>query len=411
VNTVSPLAESPPPLFSPEFQRDPYPTYIQHRQGPALQPLPGRPGFFLVFGYADCVTLFRAKHLSSRRPATALIGTSGDELAEFEPLVTHMHRWLLMMDAPGHPALRKLLNPIFSPARVELLRSRVDTLVTRLLDKMEDAPAPDIIRDLAYPLPVQVISDMLGLPEELHERCTVLTNDIANWFAHVLRTPERSRAAAKAVKELEGYFADLIRERREKPSDDLISVLMAIADGGEHLSDEELYAQCVMMLFAGHETTRHLIGNGMQSLLSHPEELQEVRSDPLLVPNAIEEFLRFESPIQLMSRGVTADIEFDGVTIPAGSSLIFMVGSAQRDPRQYPHAERLDLHRQHIRHFGFGGDAHTCLGATLGRLESQAAVRALLARFPKLSPVAERPDWGSNFAIRGLNSLAVHLHG
>ena len=181
---------------------------------------------------------------------------------------------------------------------------------------------------------------------------------------------------------------------------------------GERLSDEELYAQCVMMLFAGHETTRHLIGNGMQSLLSHPAELQEVRSDPSLVPNAIEEFLRFESPIQLMSRGVSADIDFDGATIPAGSSLIFMVGSAQTRPAPISSRRAAGpCHRQHIRHFGFGGDAHTCLGATLGRLESQAAVRALLARFPKLSPAAERPDWGSNFAIRGLNSLAVHLQG
>jgi cytochrome P450 len=411
VNTVSTAAKAPPPLFSPEFQRDPYPTYIQHRLGPSLQSLPERPGLYLVFGYADCVTLFRAKHLSSRRPATALIGTSGDELAEFEPLVTHMHRWLLMMDAPSHPALRKLLNPTFSPARVELLRSRVDTLVSRLLDKLEHAAAPDIIRDLAYPLPVQVISDMLGLPEELHERCTVLTNDIANWFGHVVRTPERARVAAKAVEELEAYFADLIRRRREKPSDDLISLLMAISDGGERLSDEELYAQCVMMLFAGHETTRHLIGNGMHTLLSHPEALQEVMSNPALVPNAVEEFLRFESPIQMMARGVTADIEFDGGSIPAGSSLIFMVGSAQRDPRQYSQPESFDLHRQHIRHFGFGGDAHTCLGATLARLESQAAIRGLLSRFPKLGPANESPDWGSNFAIRGLNSLSVSLNG
>ena len=405
------VTESPPPLFSPDFVRNPYPTYAQHREGPRLQPLPDRPGLWLVFGYADCATLFRSKYLSSKRPASALIGTTGEELIEFEPLVTHMHRWLLMMDAPAHPALRKLLNPAFSPARVELLRSRVETLVTQLLDKMEEAPAPDIIRDLAYPLPVRVISDMLGLPEELHERCTVLTNDIATWFGHVRRTPEKARVAAKAVKELEGYFADLVRQRRKKPSDDLTSLLMAIAEGSERLSDEELYAQCVMMLFAGHETTRHLIGNGMHSLFSHPEALQEVRSNPALIPNAIEEFLRFESPIQMTVRGVAADLEFEGDTVAAGSALVFMVGSAQRDPRQYSHADRLDLHRQHIRHFGFGGDAHTCLGATLARLESQAAVRALLTRFSKLSPAAEHPDWSPTFGFRGLNSLPVNLNG
>ena len=411
MDVASPVAESPPPLFSPDFLRNPYPTYAQHREGPRLQPLPDRPGLSLVFGYADCAALFRCKQLSSRRPAAALIGTTGEELIEFEPLVTHMHRWLLMMDAPAHPALRKLLNPAFSPARIELLRSRVDTLVTRLLDSMETTAAPDVIRDLAYPLPVRVISDMLGMPEEPHGRCTELTNDIATWFGHVKRTPERARVAAKAVKELEGYFAELVRQRRKHPSDDLTSLLMAIADGGERLCDEDLYAQCVMMLFAGHETTRHLIGNGMHSLFSHPEALREVQANPALIPNAIEEFLRFESPIQMTARGVAADIEFDGGTIPAGSALVFMVGSAQRDPRQYHDADRLDLHREHIRHFGFGGDAHTCLGATLARLESQAAVRAPLARFPQLCPASDCPDWSPTFGFRGLNSLPVKLNG
>src|SRR5208283_896484 len=400
---------TPPPLFSAEFQQDPYPTYRHLRAGPRLQPLPERPGFWLVYGYADCTALLRDSRLTSHRPARAMLGVADDELEEFASLVSHMQRWLLQLDAPRHAQMRRLMNPGFAPPAVGRLRPEVETIIDRLLNEMEDSTQPDLIRHLAYPLPVQVISEMLGLPQELRRRCTELSNDIANWFGNVLRTPERARAAQRAITELTGYFAGLVRERRRQPRDDLLSLLISAGERGERLSDEEVYAQCVMLLFAGHETTRHLIGNAMFTLLSHQRTLTEVHSHPQLVPNAIEELLRFESPIQALPRGLKADIDFDGETIPAGSSLVFMIGAAQRDPRQYEEPDLLDVHRQHIRHLAFGGDAHVCLGATLARLESQLAVGALLRRFPTLALADDRPDWGSNFAIRGLNSLRVLL--
>jgi cytochrome P450 len=398
---------TPPPLFSAEFQQDPYPTYRYLREGPRLQPLPERPGFWLVYGYADCTALLRDFRLSSHRPARAMVGVAGDALDEFGPLVSHMQRWLLQLDAPRHSLLRKLMNPGFAPRAVERLRPEVEAIIDRLLNEMEDSSEPDVIRHLAYPLPVQVISEMLGLPQGLRRRCTELSNDIANWFGNVLRTPERARVAQDAIAELEGYFAELVRERRRQPREDLLSLMIEGTEHGERLSDEDVYAQCVMLLFAGHETTRHLIGNAMFTLLSHPRTLAEVHSHPQLVPNAVEELLRFESPIQAIPRGVKADIDFDGELIPAGSSLVFMIGAAQRDPRQYEEPDLLDVHRQHIRHLAFGGDAHVCLGATLARLESQLAIGALLRRFPTLALADDRPDWGSNFAIRGLNSLRV----
>ncbi len=399
----------PPPLFSAEFQQDPYPTYRHLRAGPRLQPLPERPGFWLVYGYADCTALLRDSRLTSHRPARAMLGVADDALEEFAPLVSHMQRWLLQLDAPRHSRLRRLMNPGFAPPAVERLRPEVEAIIDRLLNEMEDSSEPDLIRHLAYPLPVQVIAEMLGLPQELRRRCTELSNDIANWFGNVLRTAERARAAQRAITELTGYFAELVRERRRQPGDDLLSLLISAGERGERLSDDEVYAQCVMLLFAGHETTRHLIGNAMFTLLSHQRTLTEVHSHPQLVPNAIEELLRFESPIQALPRGLKADIDFDGETIPAGSSLVFMIGAAQRDPRQYEEPDLLDVHRQHIRHLAFGGDAHVCLGATLARLESQLAVGALLRRFPTLALADDRPDWGSNFAIRGLNSLRVLL--
>ncbi len=338
-----------------------------------------------------------------------MLGVADDALEEFGPLVRHMQRWLLQLDAPHHSQLRKLMNPGFAPPAVERLRPEVEAIIDRLLNEMDASSEPDIIRHLAHPLPVQVISEMLGLPQGLRRRCTELSNDIANWFGNVLRTPERARVAQRAITELEGYFAELVRERRRQPNDDLLSLIISADARGERLSDADVYAQCVMLLFAGHETTRHLIGNAMFTLLSHPRTLAEVHSQPQLVPNAIEELLRFESPIQAIPRGVKADIDFDGEVIPAGSSLVFMIGAAQRDPRQYEEPDLLDVHRQHIRHLAFGGDSHVCLGATLARLESQLAVGALLRRFPTLSLADDRPDWGSNFAIRGLNSLRVRL--
>jgi len=362
-----------------------------------------------VYGYADCTALLRDSRLTSHRPARAMLGVADDALDEFRPLVSHMQRWLLQLDAPRHAQLRKLMNPGFAPPAVERLRPEVEAIIDRLLNEMQDSSEPDVTRHLAYPLPVQVISEMLGLPQELRARCTELSNDIANWFGNVLRTPQRARAAQHAITELTGCFAELVHERRRQPKDDLLSLIISAGERGERLSDEEVYAQCVMLLFAGHETTRHLIGNAMFTLLSHPRTLAEVHSHPQLVPNAIEELLRFESPIQAIPRGVKADIDFDGDVIPAGSSLVFMIGAAQRDPRQYEEPDLLDVHRQHIRHLAFGGDAHVCLGATLARLESQLAVGALLRRFPTLALANDRPDWGSNFAIRGLDSLRVLL--
>jgi cytochrome P450 len=398
-----------PPLFSPESLRDPYPTYRHHLKGPRVQPLAARPGTFLVFGYHDCISLFRDSRITSVRPPHTLTGVPGAVPLEFEPLVNHMRRWLLQMDPPRHTILRKLMNPGFSPINVERLRPKVEAIVGRLLDQMQQSAEPDIIRDLAYPLPVQVIAGMLGLPDEFHGRCIELTNIIAQWFGNVLRTPEKARLAQAAILELEDHFATLIRTAKHRSDDNLMSLLIAAAQDDEKLSEADLYAQCVMLLFAGHETTRHLIGNGMYSLLSDVEVLNDVRANASVIPNAIEELLRFESPIQAVPRGVRENIDFAGDVIPAGSSLVFMVGAAQRDPRQYVDPDRLDVRRQHIRHFGFGGDAHACLGAALARMETQVAIGSLLRRFPHLTLPDEQPEWGPNFAIRGIKALRVEF--
>jgi cytochrome P450 len=398
-----------PRLFSPEFQRDPYPTYHRCLAGPSLQPLEGRPGVWLLFGYEACTTIIRDTRLSSIRPAKSLVAVADDALPEFDDLVRHMQRWLLLRDGPRHAELRKLMNRGFTPAVVENLRHKVDAIIDALLDEMRDAGTADLIKDFAYPLPVRVICELLGVPEELHDRCVVLSNDIAVWFGDVRRPADSARVAQRAIRELEGYFAGIIRERRGRRQDDLLSVLMDAGDGADGLSEEDLHAQCVMLLFGGHETTRNLIGNGIYTLLKHPDSMRELRSDEGLWPGAVEELLRYESPVQLFGRSLRADLEIDGTHLQAGSSIAFMIGAAHRDPRQYADPDRLDLRRSRNRHLAFGGDAHVCLGSTLARLEGRLSMSALTRRFPNLRLCDEKPDWGANFSFRGLKTLRVQL--
>jgi cytochrome P450 len=395
-----------PPLFSPEFQRDPYATYRHYLNGPSLRPLEGRPGAWLLFGYEACVTLIRDNRLSAIRPASALIGVD-DDPAEFKDLIDHSLRWLLFRDAPRHTELRKPMNRGFAPGFIERLRPTVNAIIERLLDKLQGIETIDLMKDFAYPLPVQVISELLGMPEELRARCVVLSNDIALWLGHLHRPTEISRLAQLAVGELESYFATIIRERRGKAKEDLLGLLMDAADNDEKLTEEELYAQCVLLLVAGHETTRNLIGNGIYTLLKHPAVYQELRDDESLLPSAVEELLRYESPVQALARTAKADLHFDGTDLPPGSRITFMIGAAHRDPRQFSDADRLDVRRAHNRHLAFGGDAHVCLGSTLARLEGRLAIYAVTRRFPKLRLADDQADWGPNFVLRGLNTLRV----
>jgi cytochrome P450 len=398
-----------PPLFSPDFQRDPYPTYRHCLSGAPLQPLEGRPGTWLLFRYELCATVIRDARLSSMRPAASLVAVGADALTEFDDLVRHMQRWLLLRDAPRHSELRTLMNRGFAPAVIERLRHRVVGIIDGLLDNMQNEGTVDLMKDFAYPLPVRVICELLGVPEELHARCVALSNDIAVWFANVSRSAESARVAQRAIRELEQYFSAIIRERRSKRKDDLLSLLMDASEGAGGLSEEDLHAQCVMLLFAGHETTRNLIGNGIYTLLKHPDTLRDLREEDSLWPAALEELLRYESPAQAIARGVKSDIEIGGTHLPAGSAIGFMIGAAHRDPRQFPDPDRLNVRRPHLRHLAFGGDAHVCLGITLARLEGHLALTALARRFPNLHLMDETPDWGSTFGLRGLKTLRVQI--
>jgi len=300
------------------------------------------------------------------------------------------------------PLMAQLLGDL-----IKRLKPTVQGIIDRLLDDLQGLQTVELIKDFAYPLPVRVICELLGVPEDLHARCITLSNHIAVFSGDLRRPPDRARLAQQAVRELYSHFAAITRKRRDTVKQDLLTLLADAAGDAKFLTDEELYAQCVLLLVAGHETTRNLIGNGIYTLLKHPAVYQELRDNETLLPLAIEELLRYESPVQALARTVKADLEFDGVSLPTGATVIFMIGAANRDPQQFSEPDRLDVRRARNRHLAFGGDAHVCLGTTLARLEGRLSIRALTQRFPRLRLLDVQPDWGQNFALRGLNTLRV----
>jgi cytochrome P450 len=333
---------------------------------------------------------------------------AAEERVELEDLFQHLSRWILMKDPPEHSRLRKSMNPGFSPSAIERLRPRVSSAVDDLLRELESVAEPDLIRDLAYPLPVRVISRLLGVPESLHARCVSLSNDFSTWLGNPMRTAASARTAQAAVRELVAIFETVIRERVSSHEDDLLDLMLAIARQAG-MAPEELHAQCVLLLGAGHETTRNLIGNAIYTLLRHPEALADVQRNELALPAAVEEVLRYESPVQAYSRATAEDIDFEGVRIPAGASVFFMIAAAHRDPRRVPDPDRFDINRKHNRHLAFGADAHVCLGSTLARLEGQIAIGETLKRFPTLKLLDPEPAWSPIYALRGLKHLPVRL--
>jgi cytochrome P450 len=396
------------PLFSPAFIQDPYPTYREHLAGSPVQPLAAMPGRWAVFHYRACCDLGRDPRLSSARRVPNFFPVGADDRLELDDLFRHLGRWIMMKDDPEHSSLRKSMNSGFSPAAIEKLKPCIASVVDELLRQLELVAEPDLIRDLAYPLPVRVISRLLRVPDTLHAECVALSNDFATWFGDPLRTPAAARTAQTAVRQLVALFETIIRERMDRDEGDLLDLMLEIARQAQ-LTPEELHAQCVLLLIAGHETTRNLIGNGIYTLLRHPEALAEVRASESAVRAAVEEVLRYESPVQAYGRATTQDIDYGGVRIPAGSALFFLIAAAHRDPRHISDPDRFDIHRKHNRHLAFGTDAHVCLGSTLARLEGQIALGETLRRFPALTLMDSEPEWSPIYALRGLRRMRVRL--
>ncbi len=299
------------------------------------------------------------------------------------------------------------MNKGFSRVVVDGLRPQIEAIVDRMLETMRHASEADVLREVAHPLPVRVIAEMFGVPELLHERFIRWSDAVAMFLGNPNRTVEQTHVAQEAVLALKEFFRGAVAQRRQQKGSDLISLLLEIEEDGEVLTEEELFSQCVMLLGAGHETTRNLIGNGMYTLLRHPEEMAELQKNPELIRSAVEELLRYESPIQFASRVAKEEMEICGVRLRQGQAILFIFGAANRDPQQFKDPDHLDLNRLPNPHLAFGAGEHFCIGNQLARLEGQIAILRMVQRFPRMRLATQVPEWAPNHGFRGLKALPV----
>jgi cytochrome P450 len=277
-----------------------------------------------------------------------------------------------------------------------------------MLEPLGRKQEADLMREIAHPLPVRVIAAMLGLPGTMQGQLEQWSDAIAQFMAPT-RTLAQAEAAQRAVVGLRSYFRDAVAERRRHKGTDLISLILEIEENGDVLTEEEVYAQCVMLLFGGHETTRNLIGNGIYTLLGAPEEAARLREEPALIRSAVEELLRLESPVQFTARIVKEEMELFGVVLQPGEIISFILAAANRDGRQFDDPDRLDLGRMNNAHLAFGAGPHFCIGNQIARMEGQAAILELVRRFPRMQLAAQAPEWVPNYNFRGLKTLPVNL--
>jgi len=395
-------------VFTEEILRDPYPSYRRFLEGEQIvHPVNYAGGAWGVFRHAVCSSLIRDPRLSARRVGAGMRNVLRERQAEFAELGQVLRSWMLVMDAPEHSRLRKLMNKGFSPAAVEALRPQIEAIVDRMLEPMGHASEADILRDIAYSLPSRVIAGMFGAPEAMQEHFIRWSDAVAAFLGSPNKTVEQTQLAQEAVLALLEFFRGAVAERRRKRGSDLISLLLDIEEDGEVLTGEQLYAQCVMLLGAGHDTTRNLIGNGMYTLLRHPEEMAELRTNPELIRTTVEELLRYESPIQFVTRVAKEDMEVCGVRVHQGELIVFMLGAANRDPLQFKNPDRLDVKRLNNPHLAFGAGEHFCIGNQLARLEGQIAILKMVQQFPRMRLAAQHPEWVPNYGFRGLKALPV----
>ena len=314
---------------------------------------------------------------------------------------------MLFLDPPDHTRLRGLVNKVFTRRAVNTLEPHVRTLLKGLLDGIDDPAAGfDLMEAVANPLPVIVIAEMLGVPPEDRARFRVWSNQRARLLEPTIGQKERE-VAAGAAKALDEYFTPIIQARRADPQDDIVSALARAEEAGDTLTEREMLTMLRLLLVAGNETTTNLIGNGMLALLRHPEELERLRADPSLIPAAVEELLRFDSPVQTDFRGALRDCEVNGFPVRQGQGVITLLGAANRDPEAFEHPDQLDVGRDGGNHLSFGRGIHHCLGAPLARLEGRIVLETLVERFSSMRLLTERPAFRNSVVLRGLESLAV----
>jgi cytochrome P450 len=395
------------PLFnplSPDFIRDPYPHYERLRITDPMHLTAF--GSYVASRHAEVSLVMRDKRFGKDFVERTKRRYGPDIMKE--PVFRSMSHWMLQQDPPDHTRLRGLVVKAFTARRVEDMRPRIQEIVDQTLDRIAPQGHMDLIEDFAFRLPVTIICDMLGIPEEHREVFYTSSRDGGRLLDPVPLSKAEIEQANAGNLMAQMYFQQLFELRRKDPGDDLTTQLVQAEEDGSKLSNEELTANIILLFGAGHETTVNLIGNGLLALHRNPDQLALLKANPELITNAIEEFLRYDSSVQLTGRVALEDIEeLGGKRIPKGESVLCLLGSANRDPAVYPdRPDRLDITRPKIRPQSFGGGIHLCLGAQLARIEAEVAISTLLRRLPGLRlDNAETPEWRPTFVLRGLKNL------
>ncbi len=391
----------------PAVLADPFPLYRRMQDEDPVHWSPRLKGWVLT-RYEDVKrACLDAESWSSDRLRPFFASLPGAEAGRMSELIRILTLWMVFRDPPEHTRLRRLAGRVFNVRSIHALRPNVEAITAWLLERIGTREAFDFIGEFAGPLPALVIMDMLGVPREELARVKRLSDEMALFIGSARETAGKYDRAEAATHEMAAFFRALIAERRAGPRADLLSELAHLDDGGDRLSDDELVATCVLLLFAGHETTTHHLANGLAALLRFPAELERLRANPGLAAAAVEELLRYDGPIGAQVRIVQRQLELHGRTLKPGERVFLLLNAANRDPRAYADPDRLDLRRDGPAHLTFGFGPHICLGFPLARLEGQVALPAVLARWRRIELAGADPQWMDSLVLRGMTAMPL----
>jgi cytochrome P450 len=395
---------------APEFLRDPFPVFRRLRQADPVHWSP-RLNAWVLTRYDDVRAVFLDREISSDRLRPFFATLPGAEAARIGQIIRYLTHWMVFRDPPEHTRLRRLTSKVFHLQSMNAMRPAAEELAQWLLERIGKRTEIDFIADFAGPLPALVIMAMLGVPREELAKVKTLSDDMALFIGSSRMSPEKYDIAERATKAMAGFFLELIQDRRSAPRDDLLSQLVQLEEGGDRLSDDELVATCILLLFAGHETTTNHIANGLLALLRFPSELAALRADPSLAARAVEELLRYDGPSGAQVRVVKVQQELRGRVLKPGDRVFLMLNAANRDPEAYADPDRLLLARDGPAHLTFGFGLHICLGFPLARMEGQVALPAALRHWKKiaLAVPAERLEWLNSMVFRGMQAMPLRV--
>jgi cytochrome P450 len=397
-------------LVSAEIFYEPHPLYHMLRYSEPVH-WSSVLNAWVLTRYDDVMAAFKDPRLSNAmRRAVGTAQLSPELRKKMEPIDRFLLLWVLNLDDPEHHKLRVLLSKAFTPAVMDAMRPRIAATANELLDRVQNKKEMDFVEQYAHPLPVRVIGDMFGMPEDSRDALNRWSQHISTFFEVGPARVEALENMTQAVGEMTDYLREVVNNDRKKPQNNVLGSLIRAEEAGNVLNEDQLLATCVMLLFAGHDSTVNLLGSGMYSLLNNRNQLELLKANPALIKTAVDEFLRYESPVMRHDRVAREDIELHGRLIRAGQRVILGLGAANRDPARYTNPDVLDITRKGNRHTTFGNGAHACLGAALACTQVEIAINLVLERFPDVRLGSGVPRWREHFNFRGLRNLQVLLN-